>query len=149
MDETLPTSLDTDVHTIGQTDKLQPALKKMKCVSQAQLGDEALTITPKSGQLCPLDMLQQAKLSTQISVNSISNASGNNSGVKQGQLQEETITKTLFTSKGNNPKRSILRLSNGKLVAKSLINTHECSTLYSQQSIAEATVCPDEEITQP
>ena len=107
-----------------------------------------MTIPTKSSQLCPIDALH-SELNTQISVVSIQNTSGDNFGVSQGQIQEEKIAKPLLTSKGSNPKsskRSILGLENGRLVPKSHINMPRCSTLYSQELNASATVCPEEEV---
>ena len=145
---TLPTTIDTDAQSNSQTDKLQPALKRMKHVSQTQIEVEALTIPTKSSQLCPTDALQ-TEPSTQVSIVSTQNTSGDNFGVNQGQFLEEKIAKPLLTSEGSNPKsskRSILGLENGRLVTKSHINTPRCSTLYSQELNASATVCPEEEV---
>ena len=147
--ETLTTtSTDTDGRLGSQTDKLQPALKKIRHENQTQMMVEALTIPTESSQFCPIDALQY-ELNTQISVVSSVNTSGDNSGVSQGQIQEEKIAKSLLTSEGSNPKssnRSILGLENGRLVTKSHINTPRCSTLYSQELNASATVCPEEEV---
>ena len=131
-----------------QTDKLQPALKKIRHENQTQMKVEALTIPTKSSQLCPIDALQY-ELNTQISVVSSVNTSGNNSGVSQGQVQEEKTVKSLFTGEGNKPKssnRSILRLENGRLVTNTHINMPECSTLYSPEINASESVCPEEEV---
>ena len=131
MPGTLLKSLDTDIQTSSQKDKLQPALKKIRHMNQTQMEVEALTIPTKSSQLCPIDALQ-SELNTQISVVSSLNTSGDNSGVSQGQIQEERIAKSLVTTEGSNLKssnRSILGLENGRLVTKPHINTPGCSTL--------------------
>ena len=145
--ETLTTtSTDTDGRLGSQTDKLQPAQKKMRDGNQVMV--EALTMPTESGQFCPIDALQ-CELNTQISVVSNVNTSGNNSGVSQGQVQEEKIVKSLFTGEGNKLKssnRSILGLENGRLVTKPHINTPGCSTLYSQELNASDSVCPEEEV---